>query len=247
MTGPRFTCLIPAFNEAERLPGVLAAVVGHPRLDRVVVIDDGSTDGTGDIALQHGAELLRVPENRGKTQALRLGLQGVRTSHVMLIDADLLGLTAEAIDSLIAPVADGRAHASVSLRGNAPWVWRRIGIDYISGERVFPMALIAGRLAALDHLRRFGFEVFLNTLLIASGRPIRIVAWPEVTSPAKSIKRGLWCGLIADVAMLADIAGTIGVLGFIGQIRALRRLSAPRSSAVPSARRRRHPERPPAS
>ena len=66
MTGPSFTCLVPAFNEAERLPGVLAAVVGHPSFERVVVVDDGSTDGTGDVALRHGAELLRAPSNGGK-------------------------------------------------------------------------------------------------------------------------------------------------------------------------------------
>ncbi len=225
MTGPRFTCLVPAFNEAERLPGVLAAVVGHPSVDRVVVIDDGSTDGTGEVALRHGAELLRTPCNGGKTHALRLGLETVSTSHVVLIDADLVGLTPGVVSSLIAPVAAGAAYASVSLRGNAPWVWRRIGIDYISGERVLPTALIANRLEALDRLRRFGFEVFLNELLVEEGRPIRIVRWPEVASPAKSDKRGLWRGLLADAGMLVDIAGTIGVTGFVGQIRQLRRLA----------------------
>lgn len=225
MTGPSFTCLIPAFNEAERLPGVLAAVVGHPRFDRVLVVDDGSSDRTGDVAFEHGAELLRAPTNGGKTRALRLGLTTIRTSHVVLIDADLLGLTPAVIDQLIAPVVVGKAYASVSLRGNAPWVWRRIGIDYISGERVLPMALIADRLEALDRLRRFGFEVFLNELLVASGRPIAIVPWPGVASPAKSAKRGLWRGLLADAGMLADIARTIGVTGFVGQIRELRRLA----------------------
>ncbi|WP_026793230.1 glycosyltransferase family 2 protein [Pleomorphomonas oryzae] len=224
MSGPRFTCLIPAYNEAARLPGVLKAVVGHPLFDRVLVVDDGSTDGTGEVALQHGAELLRAPTNGGKTAALRLGLETVRTSHVVLIDADLLGLTAEAVGALVAPVADGRAYASVSLRGNSPWVWRRIGIDYISGERALPMALIEGRLPALDGLRRFGFEVFLNGLLVKAGQPIAIVSWPEVASPAKFVKRGLWPGLIADVAMLSDIVATIGLLGFIGQIRAMRKL-----------------------
>lgn len=224
MTGPTFTCLIAAFNEADRLPGVLAAVVGHPRLGRVLVIDDGSTDGTGEVALRHGAELLRVPENGGKTHALRLGLQTVRTSHVLLIDADLIGLTRETITALLAPVAGGAAQAALSLRGNAPWLWRRIGIDYISGERALPMALFAGRLAAFDRLPRFGFEAFLNTLLIESGRPIAIVDWPAVASPAKSRKRGRGPGLRADIAMLADIAGTIGLLGFVGQIRALRKL-----------------------
>ena len=225
MTGQSFTCLIPAFNEAERLPGVLAAVVGHPSFERVVVVDDGSTDGTGDVALRHGAELLRAPSNGGKTRALRLGLETVCTSHVVLIDADLLGLTPAIVGSLIAPVAAGTAYASVSLRGNAPWVWRRIGIDYISGERVLPMALIADRLDSLDRLRRFGFEVFLNELLVATGRPIAIVRWPDVASPAKTAKHGLWRGLLADAGMLADIARTIGIMGFVGQIRQLRRLA----------------------
>lgn len=225
MSGPRFTCVIPAFNEAARLPAVLKAAVGHPLFDRVLVVDDGSTDGTGDVALKHGAELLRAPLNAGKTAALRLGLAAVRTSHVVLIDADLQGLTPETITALVAPVAEGRAYASISLRGNSPWVWRRIGIDYISGERALPMELIAARLPALSGLRRFGFEVFLNGLLVKAGRPIAIVPWPDVASPAKFVKRGLWPGLFADVAMLVDIAGTIGVLGFIGQIRALRRLA----------------------
>lgn len=228
MTGPNFTCIIPAFNEAERLPRVLAAVVGHRSIERVVVVDDGSDDGTGDVALRCGAELLRTPENGGKTHALRLGLETVRTSHVILIDADLLGLTPGVVSSLIAPIVAGDAYASMSLRGNAPWVWRRIGIDYISGERVFPMALIADRLEALDHLRRFGFEVFLNKLLVARGRSIAIVQWPNVASPAKAVKRGVWRGLLADVAMLIDIARTIGVTGFVGQIRQLRHLSCPR-------------------
>lgn len=224
MSGPHFTCLIPAYNEAARLPGVLKAVVGHPLFDRVLVVDDGSTDGTGEVALKHGAELLRAPRNGGKTAALRLGLETVRTSHVVLIDADLLGLTAETVSALVAPVVEGRAYASVSLRGNSPWVWRRIGIDYISGERALPMELIEGRLPALAGLRRFGFEVFLNGLLVKAAQPIAIVPWPEVASPAKFVKRGLWAGIIADVAMLGDIIATIGLLGFIGQIRAMRKL-----------------------
>ena len=175
MTSQSFTCLIPAFNEAERLPRVLDAVLGHPLLSRVVVIDDGSTDGTSEVARARGAELIAAPENVGKTKALLLGLRTVQTSHVVLIDADLLGLTPVAITALIAPVRNGAAYTSVSLRGNAPWTWRQIGIDYISGERAFPMELIADRLDELEHQRRFGFEVFLNALIVASGRPVSVV------------------------------------------------------------------------
>lgn len=227
MKYPSFTCVIPAFNEADRLPGVLAAVMGHPFFDRVLVVDDGSSDKTTEIALRYGAELLPISENRGKTRALRLGLEAVRTSHVVLVDADLVGLTHAAITALIAPVVSGHCFASVSLRGNAPWIWRRIGIDYISGERVFPIALIVDRLEALDDLPRFGFEAYLNELLVAGGQPISIVHWPEVISPTKVLKRGLWHGLIADAGMIVDIAGTIGVSGFARQIHRLWRLSRP--------------------
>lgn len=224
MTSKSFTCLIPAYNEAARLPGVLKAVLGHPFLKRVVVIDDGSTDGTGDVARKLGAELLRAPENLGKTRALLLGLETVKTSHVILIDGDLLGLTPASITALIAPVLSGASDASVSLRGNAPWTWRQIGLDYISGERVIPMSLVADQFEELAELRRFGFEVFLNQLLVANEKTVSVVRWPTVVSPPKSAKRGVWEGLRANVAMLADIAGTIGIMGFAGQIRKLRNL-----------------------
>jgi len=220
-----FTCLIPAFNEAKRLPGVLKATLAHPLLSRVVVIDDGSTDGTDAVAQASGAELLRTPQNLGKTHALLMGLRTVETSHVVLLDADLCGLTANAVSELIEPVDTGEAYVSVSLRGNAPWTWQRIGIDYISGERVFPMELIAGHIDELEHQRRFGFEVFFNELVVSTGKPVAVVRWPDVASPPKASKRGVWRGLLSDAAMLGDITRTIGVMGFASQIRHLRELS----------------------
>jgi len=76
------------------------------------------------------------------------------------------------------PVIQGRAAATISLRGNAPRTWRLIGLDFISGERVLPMDLIAPHLAALDALPRFGFKVFLNRLLLDAARPVAVVRWP---------------------------------------------------------------------
>ena len=219
-----FTCIIPAFNEAGRIGDVLESVIGHPQLSTVIVVDDGSTDGTGDIAQAHGATLLRTAGNLGKTKALALGLQDIVTSHVVLIDADLSGLTVPMVTALIAPVMTGMSSAAISLRGNAPFVWRWIGIDYISGERVIPLSLLTGRLPDLARIPRFGFEVFLNQLLIAQDMPIAIVHWPDVASPSKARKRGRLSGLWADAAMIADIFRTIGLLSCLKQILALRRL-----------------------
>lgn len=224
----KLTCLIPAWNEAARIGGVLDAVARHPDLGRVVVVDDGSTDGTGDVARARGVEVLRTPGNLGKTRALALGLGTVDDGHVMLLDADLTGLTPGAVSRLAAPVTGGRAAASLSLRGNAPRTWRMIGLDYITGERVLPLSLLAPHLDALSGLPRFGFEVFLNRLLIDKGAPVAVVPWPEVGSPSKALKRGsVMAGLRADAAMLGDIYRTVGWRECSRQIAGLRRLRVP--------------------
>jgi glycosyltransferase involved in cell wall biosynthesis len=43
------TCIIPAFNEAARIAAVLAAVTDHPMIDQIIVVDDGSTDGSRQV------------------------------------------------------------------------------------------------------------------------------------------------------------------------------------------------------
>src|SRR5207342_3952381 len=68
--------VVPAFNEADRLrpllPRIPACLFGVPV--QVIVVSDGSTDGTEPVALDHGAVLVRLPKHRGKGAALRAGL-----------------------------------------------------------------------------------------------------------------------------------------------------------------------------
>ncbi|WP_151719491.1 glycosyltransferase family 2 protein [Gemmobacter serpentinus] len=231
MSAPGVTCLIPAWNERARIGNVLAAVKDHPLIARVLVVDDGSTDGTADLVRGLGVDLLQsqsVPGkagNLGKTGALALGLRAVDTPLVLLLDADLIGIDADAVTRLIAPVQTGAASATISLRGNSPLLWRLIGLDYISGERVLPMALLQPRLEALTRLPRFGFEVFLNRMLIAEGLRVAVVRWPDVASPSKAGKHGLWRGIKGDLGMMRDIFRTIPPLQCLMQIGRLRRLA----------------------
>src|SRR5260221_7365161 len=81
--------LIPAY-QAEETVGEVAR--GARRfVDRVLVVDDGSTDRTGERAAGAGAEVLRLPENSGKGSAVRAGLERILASdatHVVFLDAD---------------------------------------------------------------------------------------------------------------------------------------------------------------
>lgn len=217
------TCLIPAWNEAARIGAVVGAVAGHPLIARVLVIDDGSTDGTGDIARAAGVEVITTSGNTGKTNALVAGLRLVSGGQVLLLDADLIGLTAGDVTALLTPVLGGRAEAALSLRGNAPRTWRAIGLDYITGERVLPHTLLSPHLDDFTRLPRFGFEVFLNNLLIAQKARIAVVRWPAVSSPSKAHKRGsLLAGVTGDMRMMQDIFRTIPWQECLSQIRKMR-------------------------
>jgi len=81
--------LIPAYNEADVIATVVRGVKEH--VGTVLVIDDGSDDGTAEIARAAGAECLRRQHRQGKGCALRDGLAHLRSSHfthALLIDGD---------------------------------------------------------------------------------------------------------------------------------------------------------------
>jgi len=111
--------LVPAYNEAENVGHVLdrmpAEVCG--RATAVLVVDDGSKDGTGDVAAEHGAVVARHVINRGGGAALRTGYRLMVESGaeiVVTLDADGQHLPAE-MERLVKPVLDGEvdvAHGS---------------------------------------------------------------------------------------------------------------------------------------
>lgn len=81
--------LIPAYNEANTIADVVAAV--RPHVARVVVVDDGSADDTAARARQAGATCFRFQQNQGKGAALRHALARISPaefSHVLFMDAD---------------------------------------------------------------------------------------------------------------------------------------------------------------
>jgi glycosyltransferase involved in cell wall biosynthesis len=82
--------LIPAYNESRTIEAVVAGVVRCA--DHVIVVDDGSSDGTGQLAHGAGAEVIRREPNGGKGLAIRAGLERVLQgpfTHVLLLDGDM--------------------------------------------------------------------------------------------------------------------------------------------------------------
>jgi glycosyltransferase involved in cell wall biosynthesis len=212
------SCVVCAYNEAERIRNILDVIVGHPALTEVIVVNDGSTDET--LALLSAYPSIRVlshTPNRGKTYALSRGIGAARCDTLMLLDADLAGVTPANIDALAAPVMRGEADVSISMRSNSLWLYRQLGLDFVSGERVAPKWLLKDAVTAMQRLPRWGGEVYMNEIFIRHACRIQVVRWRRVVNIRKYQKFGAWRGALSELKMISDAASVLTPYGLVRQ------------------------------
>lgn len=115
--------VIPARNEADRIQETVAAAAELPGACMVLVVDDGSRDGTAGAAERAGAAVMRHARNKGKAAAMETGAEAIRLlderdrrdrpRHLLFLDADL-GATAAFAGPLAEPVLAGQADMTIA-------------------------------------------------------------------------------------------------------------------------------------
>ena len=125
MASPLLTVIVPVFNEEEFLPEILQRVLDaplpEPRTLEILVVDDGSTDGSVEIAASFQEKypeivrLFRHTENRGKGAAIRTALEHARGTFTLIQDADL-EYDPRDYARLLEPLVQGRAEAVYGTR-----------------------------------------------------------------------------------------------------------------------------------
>jgi cellulose synthase/poly-beta-1,6-N-acetylglucosamine synthase-like glycosyltransferase/peptidoglycan/xylan/chitin deacetylase (PgdA/CDA1 family) len=147
VTGP-VTVIVPAYNESAGIEAAVRSIVASSHPVEVIVVDDGSTDGTADIveALDlPGVSVIRK-ENGGKPSALNAGIEAASYDLVVMVDGDTV-FEPGTVRALIQPFADPRVGAisgntKVANRGGILGAWQHI--EYVVGfnldRRLFDVA-----------------------------------------------------------------------------------------------------------
>jgi cellulose synthase/poly-beta-1,6-N-acetylglucosamine synthase-like glycosyltransferase len=133
------TVIVPAYNEVGSIEETVVSVVASrwPHPIWVLVVDDGSTDGTADVVESlglPGVSVIKQP-NAGKAAALNRGLAAARTDVVVLMDADTL-FEPDTIEELVVPFADplvGASSGNVKVLNRRRLLGRWQHIEYVMG------------------------------------------------------------------------------------------------------------------
>lgn len=214
---PSLSVVIPAYNEAARLPPTLVRLDAYLRTalpdHEILVVDDGSTDDTAHRARASGLSSLTViggAPNRGKGHAVRQGMLAARGARRLMTDADL-STPIEDLPRLMAALAEGAdiAIGSRALPGSNVEVrqsWHREGMG-----RLFNLFV---RVLALPDLHdtQCGFKVFTASAAEAAFTPARLDGFSfDVETLFIARRRGL---RIAEVPVTwrNDVATHVGLL-----------------------------------
>lgn len=203
-----YSIVVPAFNECESIADVIKSVKSYFPKANVIIVDDGSTDGTGDIARRAGAEVISHPTNKGNGSCIKSVLRYSTSDKIIVIDADNqhpaseISVILERLRNfdLVIGARESKTHANIVRRFGNSWLASIASFlsdhkipDLTSGFRGFD------RIKALEFIHlypnRFSFPTTSTLAFIQSGYDVTFF-------PIKASKRPV--GTKSKIKVLND-------------------------------------------
>lgn len=197
--------IIPAYNEGKTIGGVLRTLTQLKVLDEIIVVSDGSNDNTVSVAKNYNVRIIELDENQGKSKAILLGVQNSDAKTILMLDADLIGLTPEHVIALLNPVLSGDYDMSVGVfkHGRGATDLAQKLAPYLSGQRAINREFFEK--LELYHIKDYGIEMALTKIAEKDKVRVKQVELWDLTHVMKEEKRGLWIGLLSRMKMYWDV------------------------------------------
>jgi glycosyltransferase involved in cell wall biosynthesis len=197
--------IVPAYNEQETIAEVLKVLKDTPSIDEILVVSDGSTDRTVEIARDLGVRTIHLRENQGKGMAMAVGVEHTAAPVILFVDGDILNLTADLLERLIEPVVSGLSDMNVGIRHRGQIldaIHPHTG-PLLSGIRCLRREIFEA--VPESHLRGFAIETGLNWACRELGKCTTTVVMHNLKHLVKEKKRGLWRGFQARYQMFGSV------------------------------------------
>lgn len=197
--------IIPAYNEENTVRTVIDAVCNSGVADEIIVVDDGSSDRTAEVAAAAGARVVSLGTNRGKGGAMKAGADQTEAEVLLFLDADLTGLTRDHLHNLVEPVASGEMDMTVGVfdEGRLATDMAQKIAPFLSGQRAVRRSVFQ----AIPGLQesRYGVEVVLFRYAEKHKLKVHRVSLKNVAQVTKEEKRGFVKGFQARLRMYWEI------------------------------------------
>lgn len=189
------SAIVPAYNEEKTVSDVLRVLKNVKDINEIILVNDGSRDGTASAARECGVEVIEHSENKGKGAAIKSGLLSARGEVILFLDADLIGLKEKHIESLLAPVLRNEAEMTVGVFSGG-----RLSTDlaqkispYLSGQRAVRKSVFD----KMNYLESTGYGLEIALTLHAEKEHIKVkeVELENLTHVMKEEKLGFVRGV----------------------------------------------------
>lgn len=188
----KVTAVVPVYNEEKTIGSVLKVLTSSKKIDRIIVVNSGSTDNTADIIKKFNVRIITLKTPIGKGGAVKEAANYIKSGIVFMCDGDLHNFKKEHIEQILEPLENGQASMCIGIRKN----------PIISGYFIDTMILTGGERAVFHHIFKeaiknplilgWGLESVLNYYCKKNNYRIATVNLKGVTHTLRSKKKSWW-------------------------------------------------------
>lgn len=199
------SAIIPAYNEEKTIGNVLSTLSSIDFIDEIIVVSDGSCDRTVSIAKRYNVRIIELSSNQGKSNAVLKGVSSTKADIILMLDADLIGLTREHVISLIEPIINDNVDMTIGIFKNGRGVtdFAQKIAPFLSGQRAIKREVF-------DKLKKhrvkdYGIEMALMLMAQEENMNVKSVYLKDMTHVMKEEKHGFLHGFLLRLKMYLDI------------------------------------------